>query len=100
MPRPAPKSPSTNCCAIEPRPRPMSPDVNIAAGEALPLARAMIRCPSVTPTDGGALDVLQQAAESLGFVCHRVVFGDGEHAVDNLYARLGTAAPNFCFAGH
>jgi succinyl-diaminopimelate desuccinylase len=36
----------------------------------------------------------------MGFVCHRLRFGEGEQAIDNLYARRGTAAPNFCFAGH
>ena len=67
----------------------------------LELARALIRCPSVTPEDAGALDVLQAALEELGFTCHRVLGEAPESApVDNLYARLGTAAPNFCFAGH
>lgn len=67
----------------------------------LELARALIRCPSVTPNNEGALDVLQEALETLGFTCHRLVFEeDGAVAVDNLYARLGTRAPNFCFAGH
>jgi succinyl-diaminopimelate desuccinylase len=66
----------------------------------LPLARALIRCPSVTPEDAGALDVLAQALEGLGFACHRLVFDEGGPAVANLYARLGEAAPNFCFAGH
>ena len=67
----------------------------------LELARALIRCPSVTPEDAGALDVLQDALETLGFTCHRVL-GDAPESVpiDNLYARRGTAAPNFCFAGH
>ena len=64
------------------------------------LARALILCPSVTPQDAGALDVLQKALERLGFKCHRLPFGAGEARVDNLYARLGTEAPNFCFAGH
>ncbi|MHA1536444.1 MAG: succinyl-diaminopimelate desuccinylase [Alphaproteobacteria bacterium] len=64
------------------------------------LARNLIRCPSVTPADAGALDVLQGALEGLGFVCHRLPFGEGEARIDNLYARLGTEAPNFCFAGH
>jgi len=69
--------------------------------DALTLARDLIRCPSVTPADGGALDVLQAALEGMGFVCHRLPFsGDGTDRVDNLYARLGTSAPNFCFAGH
>lgn len=60
------------------------------------LARALIRRPSVTPADAGAMDVLQQALESMGFVCRRMRFG----AIQNLYARRGTASPNLCFAGH
>ena len=60
------------------------------------LAQALIRCPSVTPEDAGALSVLEAAIKPLGFSCHRLRFGD----VDNLYARLGTGSPNFCFAGH
>ena len=67
----------------------------------LELARALIRCPSVTPADEGALDVLQAALEELGFTCHRILGEEpGTAPVDNLYARIGTAAPNFCFAGH
>ena len=66
----------------------------------LPLAQGLIRRPSITPADEGALDVLQAALEALGFRCTRLPFGDGEARVDNLYARLGTTAPNFCFAGH
>ncbi len=62
------------------------------------LARALIRCPSVTPADAGAIGVLADALESLGFTCHRLTFG--EPAIANLYARLGDAGPNFCFAGH
>lgn len=69
--------------------------------DAAALAQALIRRPSVTPADAGALDVLQAALEPLGFVCRRLQFDDGGGpAIDNLYARLGTAAPNFCFAGH
>ncbi|MDX2144920.1 MAG: succinyl-diaminopimelate desuccinylase [Rhodospirillaceae bacterium] len=67
----------------------------------LELARALIRRPSVTPRDEGALDVLQTALTDLGFNCHRLTYADeGAPAVDNLYARLGTGHPNFCFAGH
>ena len=67
----------------------------------LPLAQALIRCPSVTPDDAGALGVLEQALTGLGFTCHRLAFGgDGRPRIENLYARLGTAAPNLCFAGH
>jgi succinyl-diaminopimelate desuccinylase len=69
--------------------------------DALGLARDLIRCPSVTPEDGGALDVLQAALERLGFTCHRLRFSQpGTADVDNLYARLGSSPPNFCFAGH
>ena len=61
----------------------------------------LIRCPSVTPAEGGALDLLQRTLEGLGFTCHRLPFSDeGTPDVDNLYARYGTAQPNFCFAGH
>jgi succinyl-diaminopimelate desuccinylase len=69
--------------------------------QALDLAQALIRCNSVTPADGGALSILQEALEPLGFECHRLKFSeDGTADVDNLYARLGTGAPHFCFAGH
>jgi len=65
------------------------------------LAQALIRCPSVTPEDAGALGVLEAALKPLGFACRRLRFEEEGHApVDNLYARLGTGGPNFCFAGH
>ena len=64
-------------------------------------SQQLIRCPSVTPTDAGALDVLETALEALGFTCHRLPYSeDGTPDVDNLYARYGIASPNFCFAGH
>ena len=72
-----------------------------ALAHPLALARALIRCPSVTPADGGALDALQDALQALGFTCHRLPFEEpGTAPVDNLYARRGDGAPNFCFAGH
>jgi succinyl-diaminopimelate desuccinylase len=65
------------------------------------LARALIRCPSVTPEDHGALGVVRQVLEQLGFACHRLRFEeDGTAPVENLYARLGAGSPNLCFAGH
>jgi succinyl-diaminopimelate desuccinylase len=65
------------------------------------LARALIRCPSVTPKDEGALGALEAVLAPLGFTCHRLRFeAEGTAPVDNLYARIGTAGPNFCFAGH
>jgi succinyl-diaminopimelate desuccinylase len=69
--------------------------------EPLGLARALIRCASVTPDDAGALDVLAAALEGLGFSCHKLVFSQaGTADIANLYARLGDGPPNFCFAGH
>lgn len=65
------------------------------------LSQDLIRCPSVTPEEGGALDLLETTLTELGFTCHRLPFSDaGTPDVDNLYARIGTGGPNFCFAGH
>lgn len=65
------------------------------------LTQDLIRCPSVTPAEAGALDLLQRVLEELGFTCHRLPFEEeGTDPVDNLYARLGDNAPNLCFAGH
>jgi succinyl-diaminopimelate desuccinylase len=64
--------------------------------DVLDLARELIRRPSVTPADEGAMDVLQRALEGLGFDCRRMRFGE----IENLYARRGTVRPNLCFAGH
>jgi len=62
--------------------------------------RALVKRPSVTPADAGTLDLFQNTLEAMGFTCSRYPFGEGTARVDNLYARLGTQAPNFCFAGH
>ncbi len=62
----------------------------------LPLAQALLRRPSITPADEGAQEVLATALGRLGFAVTRLRFG----AVDNLFARIGTGAPHFCFAGH
>src|SRR5438045_4931135 len=69
--------------------------------DALSIARDLIRCPSVTPEDAGALGVLENALNAAGFICHRVTFSEeGTADVDNLYARIGTSAPHITFAGH
>ncbi len=64
--------------------------------DALALARALIRRPSVTPADAGCMDLIQAALEPLGFTCRRLRFGE----IENLYARRGTTGRNLCFAGH
>ncbi|APG07872.1 succinyl-diaminopimelate desuccinylase [Bradyrhizobium japonicum] len=69
--------------------------------DALSIARDLIRCPSVTPADAGALGVLEKALNAAGFTCHRVTFSEpGTADVDNLYARIGTEGPHITFAGH
>ncbi len=69
--------------------------------DVIELTQALMRCPSVTPNDAGALNVLQEALEEIGFECSRLKFSDDNTPdVENLYARFGTGAPNFCFAGH
>lgn len=69
--------------------------------DALSIARDLIRCPSVTPADAGALGVLEKALNAAGFTCHRVTFSEpGTADVDNLYARIGTVGPHISFAGH
>ncbi len=69
--------------------------------DALSIAQALIRCPSVTPADAGALGVLETLLKQHGFVTHRVTFSEaGTADVDNLYARIGDTAPHLTFAGH
>ena len=60
------------------------------------LTRDLIRRPSVTPADEGAMDMLERILTGLGFHCRRMPF----EGIENLYARRGTASPNLCFAGH
>lgn len=68
---------------------------------AVSLLQDLIKCPSVTPIEGGALDLLETVLSDLGFVVERITFSeDGEDDVENLYARYGTEAPHFMFAGH
>jgi len=62
----------------------------------LKLAKELIRKPSITPKDAGAINVLAKNLKSLGFKCWFLNFKN----VKNLYAKLGTSSPNFCYAGH
>ena len=69
--------------------------------DALTIARDLLRCPSVTPADAGALDVLEAVLKDAGFDVHRVTFSEpGAADIDNLYARIGNASPHITFAGH
>ena len=71
------------------------------AQSALDIARALLRCPSVTPADAGALGVLETHLKAARFTTHRVTFtAPGMPDIDNLYARIGTQPPHLMFAGH
>ena len=62
----------------------------------LQLAKELIRKPSVTPKDAGAIDLLKKNLKLLGFKCQIIKFKN----IKNLYAKLGNSNPNFCYAGH
>src|SRR5215470_8661745 len=65
------------------------------------LARDLLRCPSVTPVEGGALALIEGVLKGAGFAVHRVVFTEpGTDPVENLYARIGDGPPHLVFAGH
>lgn len=63
--------------------------------------QTLIRCPSVTPNEGGALTALNDMLGSLGFSVERMIASsDGTPDIENLYARLGQDGPHLMFAGH
>ena len=67
----------------------------------LSFTKELIKIPSVTPIDAGAINLVAKRLKSLGFKCTILNFKDkNTPAIKNLYARLGTSSPNFCFAGH
>ncbi len=75
--------------------------MTLDAKDPVALTKALIRCPSVTPHEGGALTLLQEILSPAGFDCHRMAFTEkGTPDVENLYARIGHDGPNLCFAGH
>ncbi|BBF94129.1 succinyl-diaminopimelate desuccinylase [Blastochloris tepida] len=67
----------------------------------LAFARDLVRCRSVTPAEGGALDLLARTLAPLGFAVHRVTFSaPGTPDVENLFATIGEGRPHLVFAGH
>jgi len=73
----------------------------MSSADPIALAQALICCPSVTPADSGAIGLVADALERIGFACHLLRFETpGTAPIENLYARLGDSEPNFCFAGH
>jgi succinyl-diaminopimelate desuccinylase len=71
------------------------------SADSIELARDLLRCPSVTPAEGGALALIERVLQEVGFTVHRVTFEEpGTDPIENLYARIGDAAPHLMFAGH
>tara|TARA_B110001452_G_scaffold216735_1_gene188140 strand:+ start:956 stop:2113 length:1158 start_codon:yes stop_codon:yes gene_type:complete len=67
----------------------------------LKLAKDLIKFPSITPKDAGAINFLSKQLKSLGFNCKILEFKDKKSKpIKNLYARLGNKEPNLCYAGH
>ena len=67
----------------------------------LKLSKALIRFPSVTPVDAGAINFLSKKLKLLGFRCKILEFkSKNSKPIKNLYARLGNKKPNLCYAGH
>ena len=60
------------------------------------LSQDLIRCPSITPHNAGALEIVEKHLISLGFICERLDF----EGIANLYAQKGAGRPRLCFAGH
>lgn len=65
------------------------------------LTQALVQCPSITPKDEGALDVIENHLSHLGFNCTRLPFsGNNSYDVDNLFATIGSSGKHLAFAGH
>ena len=65
------------------------------------LAKELIKFPSVTPVDAGVMNFLEKKLKKLGFKTKIIEFKEKNfQPVKNLYARIGTKSPNFCYAGH
>ena len=78
-----------------------APALSFDPTDPVALAQALVRCPSVTPEEGGALALLDAVLSAEGYDVHRPVFSEpGTPDVENLYARIGSEAPVFVIAGH
>mgnify|MGYP001240853266 CR=1 FL=1 len=65
------------------------------------LTQALVKCASITPKDDGALDIIQNHLNQLGFKCTRLPFSDqNSYDVDNLFATIGSEGKHLAFAGH
>ena len=64
------------------------------------LTQQLIQAPSITPDNGCGIAVVRDALKSLGFSNYYLPFGIGEKQTHNLFAKIGSGGPHFCFAGH
>ena len=64
------------------------------------LAKELIKCPSVTPKEAGAISLLEKKLSNIGFKCHRLSFGEKNEKIENLFAKIGSGKPHFSFCGH
>jgi succinyl-diaminopimelate desuccinylase len=77
------------------------PSLDFDPADPVALTQALVRCPSVTPAEGGALALLAAVLTAEGYTVHRPVFSEpGMPDVENFYARIGNEAPVFVIAGH
>lgn len=75
--------------------------MSVELSPAVAIARDLIRCPSITPDEGGALSTLEKFLSGVGFKVERITFTDTDTPdVDNLFASIGSGSPHFVFAGH
>ena len=74
----------------------MASDISYACD----LTARLVQCPSVTPAEGGALTLLEKELTAMGFQTTRLPFGDGQEAIDNLFAIRKSDGPHISFAGH
>lgn len=81
-------------------PLPVKSEAPIALRDPLALAQALLRAPSVTPHAEGAVALVAQILESAGYEVTLLPFDSAGTPIANLYARIGSGAPNLCFAGH
>ena len=78
-----------------------APALTFDPADPVALTQALVRCPSVTPEEGGALALLATLLAAEGYDVHRPVFSEPNTPdVENLYARIGSTAPVFVIAGH
>ena len=64
--------------------------------QTLELTQDLLGRRSLTPADGGCQELIAGRLAAAGFAVESLRYGE----VDNLWARRGSGAPVFCFAGH